>query len=64
MNDTTFNNNTQPFNISYTLIQPVIPSKQITFKTLEEQSVRHYDEFIISIMKVIDIQYITHCAND
>ena len=55
MNDTTFNNNTQPFNISYTLIQQVIPSKQITFKTLEEQSVRHYDEFIIAIIKIIDI---------
>ena len=36
MNGTTFNNTTQPLNILYTLIQPFIPGKQVTFKTPEE----------------------------
>ena len=60
MNGTTFNNTTQPLDIPQTLIQPFIPGKQVTFKTPEEQAVRHYNKLIITIMKVIDIQYITH----
>ena len=36
MNGTAYNNTTQTLNISYTLIQPVIPDKQVTFETLEE----------------------------
>ena len=64
MNRTAYNNTTQTLNIPYTLIQPVIPSKQITFKTPEQQAIQHYEDFILSIMKVIDLQYITHCTNN
>ena len=63
MNRTAYNNTTQTLNIPYTLIQPVIPSKQITFKTPEQQVIQHYEDFILSIMKVIDLQYITHCMD-
>ena len=48
--------------LPYTLI-PVIPSKQVHFKTKDEHMIKHYDELIIVIMKVIDIQYITHCMD-
>ena len=36
MTTTAYNNNTQTLNILYTLIQPVIPGKQVTFETPEE----------------------------
>ena len=39
MNRMAYNNTTQTLNISYTLIQPVIPGKQVTFETPEEQAV-------------------------
>ena len=63
MNGTVHNNTTQMLNIPYTLIQPVIPSKQVTFKTPEEQAVWHYEDLILSIMKAMDLQYITHCTD-
>ena len=59
MNDTI----TQHSQIPYTLI-PVIPGKQVHFKTKEEHMVKHYDELIITIMKVMEIQYITHCMDE
>ena len=61
---TTYNNTTQTLTLPYTLIQPVIPGKQITFKTPEEQAVWHYKDLILSIMKAIDLQYITHCTDN
>ena len=64
MNRTAYNNNTQTLNLPYTLIQPVIPSKQVTFKTPKQQAIWHYKDFILSIMKVMDLQYITHCTNE
>ena len=64
MNGIAYNNNTQTLNIPYTLIQPVIPGKQVTFKTPEEQAVWHYKDLILSIIKVMDLQYITHCTNN
>ena len=63
MNGTAYNNTTQTLNIPYTLLQPVIPSKQITYKTPEQQAIQHYEDFILSIMKVMDLQYITHCTD-
>ena len=42
----------------------MIPGKQITFRTPEQQAIQHYKDFILSIMKVMDLQYITHCTND
>ena len=54
---------TQHSQTPYTLI-PVIPGKQIHFETKEEQVVKYYDELIIAIMKVIDIQYVTHCMDN
>ena len=57
-------NNTQTLHLSYTLIQPVIPGKQVTFKIPEEWAIWDYKDLILSIMKAIDLQYITHCTNN
>ena len=64
MNGTAYNNTTQTLNIPYTLIQPVIPGRQLAYKTPEQQAIQHYEDFILSIMKVIDLQYITHCTDE
>ena len=64
MNGTAYNNTTQTLNIPYTLIQPVIPSQQLTFKTPEQKVIQHYEDFILSIMKVMNLQYITHCTDN
>ena len=64
MNGTAYNHPTQTLNIPYTLIQPVIPGKQLTYETPAQLAIRHYEDFILSIMKVMDLQYITHCTND
>ena len=64
MNGATYNNTTQTLNIPYTLIQLVIPGTTVHIKTPEEQSIQHYEKLIITIMKAIDIQYITHCTDD
>ena len=53
---------TQHSQLPYTLI-PVIPGKQVHFKTKEEHMVKYYDKLIAAIMKVIEIQYITHCTD-
>ena len=53
---------TQHSQTPYTLI-PVIPGKQVNFKTKEEHIIKHYNEFITVIMKVMEIQYITHCMD-
>ena len=54
----------QTLTLPYTLIQPVIPEKQVTFKTPEEQAIWHYEDLILSIMKAMDLQYITHCTDN
>ena len=64
MNGTAYNHTTQSLNIPYTLIQPVIPGKQLTYETLEQRAVRHYEDFILDIMKVMDLQCIAHCTDD
>ena len=64
MNRTAYNNTTQTLNIPYTLIQPVIPGKQLAYETPEQLVIQYYEDFILSIMKVIDLQCITHCTND
>ena len=64
MNRTAYNNTTQTLNIPYTLIQPVIPGKQLAYETLEQRAVQHYEDFILDIMKVMDLQCITHCTDD
>ena len=64
MNGIAYNNTTQTLNIPYTLIQPVISGKQPTYKTLKQQTIWHYEDFILNIMKVMDLQCITHCANE
>ena len=64
MNGTAYNNTMQTLNIPYTLIQPVIPGKQLIYETPEKLAIQHYEDFILSIMKVIDLQYITHCMDD
>ena len=55
---------TQHTTLPYTLIQPVIPGKQVTFKTPEEQTIWYYEDLILSIMKAMDFQYITHCIDN
>ena len=64
INSTTVSNVTQTLYPNYSTLIPVIPGKQIHFETKEEQVVKYYDELIIAIMKVIDIQYVTHCMDD
>ena len=64
MNRTAYNHTMQTLNIPYTLIQPVIPGKQIIYKIPKQQAIQYYEDFILSIMKVIDLQYITHCTDD
>ena len=64
MNRTPYNNTMQTFNIHYTLIQQVIPGKQLAYETLKQQAIQHYEDFILDIMKVMDLQCITHCTDD
>ena len=45
---------TQHSQLPYTLL-PVIPGKQVYFKTKEEQVVKHYNKLIHAIMKTIEI---------
>ena len=58
MNSTT----TQHTQLPYTLI-PVIPGKQLHVETKEEQAVKHYDKLIHTIMKTMEIPYVTHCID-
>ena len=64
MNRTVHNHPTQTLNIPYALIQPVIPGNQFAYKTPEQWAIRHYEDFILNIMKVMDLQYITHCTDE
>ena len=64
MNGTAYDHTTRTLNIPYTLIQPVIPGKQLTYETLEQQAIRHYEDFILDIMKVMDLQCIAHCTDE
>ena len=64
MNGTAYNHPTQTLNIPYHLIQPVIPGKQFTYETLEQRAIRHYEDFILNIMKVMDLQCIAHYTDD
>ena len=63
MNGSAYNHTTQTYNIPYTLIQPVIPGKQLAYKTPEQLAIWHYEDFILNIMKVMDLQCITHYAD-
>ena len=63
-NMTAYNNTMQTLTLPHMFIQPVIPGKQVTFKTPEEQTVQYYKDLILSIMKVMDLQYITHCTDN
>ena len=64
MNRIAYNNTTQTLNIPYTLIQPVIPGKQLSYETPKQWAIWHYEDFILDIMKVMDLQCITHCADE
>ena len=63
MNGTTGNNINHPLYTHYPTLIPVIPSKQVHFETKEEYIVKHYDKFINAIIKIMEIQYITHCTD-
>ena len=64
MNGTAYNHTMQSLNIPYTLIQPVIPGKQLAYETLKHRAIRNYEDFILDIMKVMDLQCITHCTDE
>ena len=64
MNRTAYNNTTQTLNIPYTLMQPVIPGRQLTYETIEQRAIWHYEDFILDIMKVMDLQCIAHCTDE
>ena len=64
INWTPYDNTMQTLNIPYTLIQPVIPGKQLTYETLEQWAIQHYEDFILDIMKVMDLQCIAHCTDN
>ena len=64
MNAQLLDNSTQPLNIPYTILQLVIPGKHATIKTTKEWMIRHYNELIMTIMKVMDLHYITHCVDE
>ena len=64
MNSIAYNHPTNTLNIPYTLIPPVIPGKQLLYETLEQQAIRHYEDFILDIMKVMDLQCIAHCTDE
>ena len=55
MNGTAYNNTTQTLNFPYTLIQPAIPGKQLAYETPKQLAIQHYEDFILSIMKVMDL---------
>ena len=63
MNITAYNHPTQTLNIPYTFLQPVIPGKQLSYETLKQQAIRHYKDFILNIMKLMDLQCVTHCTD-
>ena len=54
---------TQCTQLPYTLI-PVIPGTQVHNKTKEEQAIKHYDKLIHTIMKTMEIPYVTHCTDE
>ena len=64
MNITAYNHPMQTLNIPYTFLQPVIPGKQLSYETLEQQAIQHYKDLILDIMKVMDLQCIAHCTDD
>ena len=64
MNSIPVNHSTQISHISHTLIQLVISGTKLHIETSEERTIQHYDKLIIIIIKVMDIQYITHCTDD
>ena len=64
MNGTAYNHTTQTLNIPYTIIQPIIPGKQLSYKTYKQWAIQHYKDFILDIMKVIDLQCIAHCTDN
>ena len=64
MNDTVYNHPTQTHNIPYALIQPVIPGRQLVYETPEQLAICYYEDFILNIMKVMDLQCITHCTDE
>ena len=36
----------------------------ITYETLEQRAIRYYEDFILNLMKVMDLQCIAHCTDD
>ena len=64
MNGIAYNHPTSTLNIPYTNIQLLIPGKQLTYETFEQRAIRHYKDFILDIMKVMDLQCIAHCTDD
>ena len=49
MNRNTYNHTTQTLNIPYTLIQPVIPGKQLAYETPKQQMIQYYESHGLTI---------------
>ena len=56
-------NSSQQLNLPYTILQPVIPGKQITIETHEEWAVHYYNKLIVVIIKAIDINNVIYCTD-
>ena len=64
MNSILVNNGLQTSHIPHTLIQPVVSNATVHIKIPEEWTIQHYDKLIIAIMKIMNIQYITHLTDN
>ena len=47
-----------------TILKPICLQQQVIQETIEEQGIQYYNELIIAIMKVMNVNNVTHCIND
>ena len=47
-----------------TILKPIQLQQQITQKTVEEQGIQYYNELVVAIMKVMNVNNVTHCTDD
>ena len=47
-----------------TILKPICLQQQITQETVEEQGIQYYNKLIITIIKAMNVNNVTHCTND
>ena len=47
-----------------TILKPIHLQQQITQVTVEEQGIWYYDELVIAIMKVMNVNNVKYCIDD